>query len=130
MTRHTTLRLAFWAVLAAFLAWDYSNSAPGGPALRGAADRGRLGQGRLGRALLHAGLTSFSGHNATRPPHGGLVAWRGERYQGVSADGLATSNPASCQACSPPSSGRTLEKPARCSWRASRAADISAGQSQ
>ena len=82
------------------------------------------------KAWGQAGLTSFSAHNATRPPHGGLVAWRGDQYQGVSADGLATSNPASCQACSPPSSGRTLEKPARCSWRASRAADISAGQSQ
>jgi len=28
MTRHTTLRLAFWATLAAFLAWDWASSAP------------------------------------------------------------------------------------------------------
>ncbi len=28
MTRHTTLRLAFWTVLAAFLAWDWSHSKP------------------------------------------------------------------------------------------------------
>ena len=28
MTQHTTLRLAFWVVLAAFLAWDWSASKP------------------------------------------------------------------------------------------------------
>ena len=28
MTQQTTLRIAFWAVLVAFLAWDYSHSSP------------------------------------------------------------------------------------------------------
>ena len=28
MTQHTTLRLAFWAVLVVFLVWDWGNSKP------------------------------------------------------------------------------------------------------
>ncbi|MBS0466787.1 MAG: hypothetical protein JSR14_06160 [Proteobacteria bacterium] len=28
MTQHTTLRLVFWAVLVAFLAWDWASSKP------------------------------------------------------------------------------------------------------